>query len=248
MQEIQKKFDTQTEKYRQNFQKYGYSEKSMFMPSDRRVVRYYELLKNFDFFQKTDFQTRDVFCDAGCGFGDLNHYLGLLGMKNYSYMGLDVVEEFMEEGRKRYGSGQVNYIRRNFITDDISDLEFDYAVSSQTFTIRYTEKNENYEVIYAAVSKLFQQCRKGVSFNFFTDQGEFQRPETAYHNPAKLLDFAYTLSRNVILDNSCFPYECTLTILKDNRVQENGMIFDRFMEIHHKEFENGTFCVKRKDI
>lgn len=43
-----------------------------------------------------------------------------------------------------------------------------------------------------------------------------------------------------------FPYECTLTILKDNERQENGMIFDRFMCVHQQEFLDGTFVVKRK--
>ena len=96
------------------------------------------------------------------------------------------------------------------------------------------------------MEKLFKQCRKGVSFNFFTDKGQFQRPGTAYHDPVEILRFAYTLSTNVILDNSCFPYECTLTILKDNACSENGMIFDRFLRIHQHEFADHTFVVKKK--
>ncbi len=245
MEEITTKFAEQTEKYRENFKRYGYSEQSMFMPSDRRAIRYYELLKNFEFFQKKDFSEPWVICDAGCGFGDINQYLMSLGAKNYSYLGLDVVDEFMLEGRKRYGSESVTYLKRNFITDDISDLHFDYAVSSQTFTIVYTEKDQNYDVIYESVEKLFKQCRKGVSFNFFTDRGQFKRPGTAYHDPVKILEFAYSLSTNVVLDNSCFPYECTMTILKDNSC-DNGMVFDRFMRIHQKEFDEGIFLVKRK--
>ena len=177
MEETNKRFEERTDRYRQNFKKYGYSEMSMDMPSDRRVIR---------------------------------------------------------------------YLKRNFTTDDISDLEFDYAVSSQTFTIPYTEKPDNYETIFSSVEKLFKQCRKGVSFNFFTDKGQFQRPGTAYHDPVEILRFAYTLSTNVILDNSCFPYECTLTILKDNACSENGMIFDRFLRIHQHEFEDHTFVVKKK--
>ncbi len=246
MQKNRTRFEDQTEKYRRNYQKYGYSEKSMFMPSDRRVIRYYELIKNFEFFLKKDFQEPVSVCDAGCGFGDLNQYLRSLGMDRYHYVGLDVVEEFMEEGKARYGGERVRYLKRNFITDDISDLEFDYAVSSQTFTIPYTEKAENYETIRTSVGKLFARCRKGVAFNFFTDRGEFRRPGTAYHDPVRLLEFAYTLSNQVVLDNSCFPYECTLTILKDNGCGENGMVYDRFMRIHEQEFREGIFCVNRK--
>lgn len=246
MKEITTKFNEQTEKYRQNFRKYGYSEFSMFMPSDRRVIRYYELLKHFEFFQAGDFSAPVVICDAGCGFGDINKYLKSLGMKNYRYIGLDVVDEFMETGRNRYGGAQASYIKRNFITEDITDLQFDYAVSSQTFTIQYTEEDNNYETIYGAVEKLFAQCKKGVSFNFFTDRGDFKRPGTAYHSPVKLLEFAYSLSNHVILDNGCFPYECTLTIIKDNACRENGMVFDQFMRVHKKEFQDGIFTVNPK--
>ena len=95
MEEIKMRFHEQIEQYRENFNKYGYSEMSMFMPSDRRMIRYYELLKNFEFFLR-DFTEPVTICDAGCGFGDINQYLGILGMKNYRYIGLDVVDEFLE--------------------------------------------------------------------------------------------------------------------------------------------------------
>lgn len=244
--QINERMMQQTQAYSDNYEKYGYSVASMIMPSDRRAVRYYELLKNFEFFQKGDREHEVTICDAGCGFGDVNDYLQQLGFYNYWYLGLDMVDHFLEEGRRRYGSEQIQYIKRNFTLDSIDDLEFDYAISSQTFTIPYTEKNENYEVIYQSIRKLFTQCRKGVSFNFFTDQGDFQHADRAYHSPAKLLDFAYTLSNRVILDNGCFPYECTITILKDTDRKENGMIFDSFMDVHQKEFTDGIFVVKEK--
>lgn len=242
MESIQEKFNEQTERYRKSYEKHGYSEYSMFMPSDRRNIRYFELLKNFEL--TAPFRL----LDAGCGFGDINAYLKTLDIEDYSYIGIDVVDEFMEEGRKKYGAENIRYVRRNFITDDISDLEFDYAVSSQTFTICYGESDHNYEVIFPSIRKLFARCRRGVSFNFFTDQGQFKREGTAYHNPAKLLEFAYTLSNSVVLDNGCFPYECTITILKDTECSRNGMVFDHFMRMHRKKFEDGIFVVNPKNI
>lgn len=242
----EEKLIRQTENYRKNYEKYGYSERSMFMPSDRRTLRYYELLKHFDFFGAPKNADAFTLCDAGCGFGDINGYLKKLGIWEYSYVGLDVVEEFMREGRERYGNDRVRFLKRNFITEDISDLQFDYAVSSQTFTICYSDGDDNYDVVEESIRKLFVQCRKGVSFNFFTDRGQFKRPGTAYHNPARLLEFAYQLTNAVILDNGCFPYECTITLLKETSCGQNGMVFDRFMDAHRKEFEEGIFVVCRK--
>lgn len=238
----------QTRVYRDHYKKYGNSEKSILMPSDRRTIRYYELIKNFEFYQQLLYGKQEFFtlCDAGCGFGDLNAYLPAIGVKEYQYIGLDVVDEFLDAGREKYGSETRLYQKRNFVTEDLSDLEFDYAISSQTFNICFSEKNHNYDVIFPAIRKLFKQCKKGVSFNFFTDKVQFQKKGTAYHDPAKMLQFAYTLSNNIVLDNSCLPYECTLTILKDTGTRENGMIFDRFMRIHQKEFESGLFVVKKE--
>lgn len=89
----------------------------------------------------------------------------------------------MNEGRKKYGADNVHYLHRNFIADDLSDLEF-----------------------------------------------------------------AYSLSNGVILDNGCFPYECTITILKDRECTENGMVFDHFMRRHRQKFEDGIFVVKKKAV
>lgn len=248
MNTFKESFQAQTRRYKDNYQKHGYSEKSLFMPSDRRTIRYYELIKNFEFYQQLIRGNQEVFtlCDAGCGFGDVNSYLSAIGVKDYHYIGLDVVDEFLDAGQSKYGANHVDYLKRNFITDDLSDLEFDYAISSQTFTICYSEEDNNYEVVFRTAQKLFEQCRKGVAFNFFSDKVQFKKEGTAYHDPVKMLQFAYTLSNNVILDNSCFPYECTLTILKDNEVRENGMVFDSFMRIHQKEFESGLFMVKKE--
>lgn len=240
-------FNKVTDTYRENYNKYGYSEKSLIMPSDRRNIRYYELIKNFDFFIENDFESCFSMLDAGCGFGDVNSYLKMLGARNYKYYGIDVVDEFLEEGKNRYKDydADISYMKRNLMLDDIGDLTYDYAISSQAFTFAYNGGNEIYEYMFECVKKMFVRCRKAISFNFYTDKGEYFKEGMAYHNPAKVLNFAYTLSKNVILDNGCFPYECTVTIIKEQSAQ-NGMIYDRYMKLHKKEFENGIFVVKTK--
>lgn len=240
-----KLFNERIQRYQKNFKAFGNSEITLDMPSDRRNIRYYELIKNFDFYINKDFSADFSICDAGCGFGDINQYLEREGYTNYQYLGLDVVPEFVEECRKNYTSPDRRFLHRNFMEDSLLDIEFDYAVSSQAFTIAYSETQENYALIFKAVKNLFRQCRIGVSFNFFSDYVDFKKEGTAYHNPLKMLEFAYSLSRNVILDNSCLPYECTITIFKETNAAD-GMVFDRFRRIHQKEFVEGIFVVKEK--
>jgi SAM-dependent methyltransferase len=230
------KFQKRTEEYRQDFYKYGYSPLSLSMPSDRRNIRYFELLKHFDLSRKF------VLLDAGCGFGDVNEYLKVIGVDDYQYIGLDVVDEFLNEGQKKYGG---YYIHRDFTKDSIDDLEMDYVILSQVFNARYSGLSDNYNVMFASVRRLFDRCSsQGVAFNFFTDQVDYMNATTAYHNPSKVLEFAYSLSRKVYLDNGCMPYECTVTIMKDE-TSEKG-IFKSYMEQHDKEFKDGLFIVLDK--
>ena len=236
------KFEKRIDGYRQDFLKYGYSPLSLAMPSDRRTIRYYELIKNFSFYENKD----EMFCilDAGCGFGDLSAYLNQK-WDNCRYIGIDVVEEFVSTAKERYASKNTEFHVMNYFSDELPvDLIFDYAVLSQTFNDLYTIENDNFEIIRNVISKLFASCRKGVSFNFFTNKVQYKKENTAYHSPERILSMAYELSNAVVLDNSCMPYECTCSILKDRA--SDGMIFDMFREKHAIEFADGTFVVNRK--
>ena len=238
-------FQKRITQYQNDFKKYGNSELTLAMPSDRRNIRYFELIKFFDFYIQHEYEREFSICDAGCGLGDLNKYLETIGYTHYSYLGLDIVPEFLEECAKNYSSSRYHFANRNFMIEDISDLSFDYAVSSQAFTIQYREENNNYDLIFRALENLFRQCKIGMSFNFFSDKVDFYKSGTAYHNPVKILEFVYSLSANVILDNSCLPYECTITVFKDTQALDH-MVFDRFKRLHQKEFESGIFVIKEK--
>ncbi len=135
-------------------------------------------------------------------------------------------------------------MERNFFIDDIDDIDFDYAICSQTFNNPYTEKEDNLDIIFEAVSNLYKKCKKGVSFNFVTDKVQYKNNGVAYHSPEKIMSFAYSLTHSVIMDNSCMPYECTCTLLKDTA--SDKMVFDMFKENHSKEFKDKMFLITQK--
>lgn len=238
------KFENRMRLYKEAFAHYGYSEKSLEMPSDRRNIRYYELIKNFSFYGNNETQEEFTLLDAGCGFGDINAYFDLVGLKKYRYIGLDVIDEFLKVAEERYLGEGIFFIKRNFISEEIDDLSYDYAISSQTFNDPYIDaEDNNYEILFSAMKKLYLHCKKGISFNFVTDKGDCKKKDVAYHDPVKILEFAYTLSNNVILDNSCMPFEATCTIVKDAMILR-GKLFKSFQKRHIEEFRNGCFVVK----
>ena len=112
----------QTKHYEDMYEKYGHSADALSMPSDRRNIRYYELIKNFEFFVLGDTSTEFSIVDLGCGFGDVNAYLRQVGYQKYRYLGVDVVESFLSEGKKAYGRDSVTFVKRNFIEDPFDDI------------------------------------------------------------------------------------------------------------------------------
>lgn len=237
------KFQKRIDKYSQDFREYGYDPLAMAMKSDRRTIRYEELLKNFSFYRNR--QEKFSIFDAGCGFADVIEYLDYLGCDNYRYTGVDAVKEFVEYAGGVYRTPNVSFSYLNFFEDDLGSFEFDYAISSQTFNDPYSDENNNMRLIKDTVRKLYNKAVKGVSFNFVTDKVQFMKEGVAYHNPEEILEFAYGLSNCVFLDNGCMPYECTCTILKDKA--SDGLIFDVYREKYKEEFRNSVFVVKTKD-
>ena len=234
------RLDERIAKFQDDFIKYGEDPSCMAMPSDRRNIRYSELLKHFDLDGGAD---NTHILDIGCGMGDVNAYLRYLGAE-YVYLGIDLVEEFLNVGTKKYGSKDVafkklDYIRYPFMEDFVPD----YAISSQTFNDPFMDGN-NMEVIKDVMGRAFSICRKGISFNFVIDKVEFKNSNVAYHSPEEIMNWAYSLSHNVIMDNSCMPYECTCTILKD---KVDNSIFETYRNRHKQEFEDGVFIVRKKN-
>ena len=81
-------------KYRKLYTKFGYSPKSLGWDKGRQDIRFESLLSFFDCRNKS-------ILDIGCGFGDLNRILQKLYGSEYSYVGLDLVDEFIKEARHR---------------------------------------------------------------------------------------------------------------------------------------------------
>lgn len=233
-------------KYEELFDNWGYNENALIMPSDRRNIRYYELLKNSKIFEMTNCNGYRIL-DAGCGFGNVIDYLHVIGKSNFSYTGIDVVDSFLEEGRIRHSNvdGDYKFLKRDLFIESVDDLDFDFAISSQAFNWKYDKNEEqNYDVIFTIIAKLFRKSNDGVAFNFFSDKVQYMKEDTAYHNPGRILEFAYSLSNNIIIDNTCMPYEPTVAIFKDNC--SSGGVFDVFRLKHIEEFKNKVFVIKDK--
>lgn len=225
-----------SEKYRLAFEKYGESPKSLLWgagKADRRKIRYYELLKHFNL------SNRQALLDVGCGFGDLYQFCKDYFNINLDYTGIDYCTEFVETAKRRY-SDQCTLIQGDFLgAEDLG--QYDYCVTSGIFNISNSnDDNAESGYLYSVVRKMFESCSIAVSFNFVTDKVNYKNTGVSYYSPARILDFCYSLSRNIVFDNSCMPFEATVTVFKDDSFNKER-VFKSFERNHPQELQNGIF-------
>lgn len=212
-------------KYLEAFHKYGYSPKSLLWGGElRQTIRFSELLKRFEITEETSI------LDVGCGFADLYKFcVQRLGVTP-NYTGIDYCSEFIKTAESEKNE-KCKLIEGNFLT--VSNLDhFDYCVLSGIFNSfndeGYGGGDAENEFLRRVVAKMFSLCKIGISFNFVTDKVDYKKKNVTYYSPAQILDFCYTLSRNILFDNTCMPFEATVTVFKDDSFDENR-VFNAFM-------------------
>lgn len=230
---FKEKTELDNEKYISAFRKYGRSPKSLLWWTDKRNIRYHELLKHLNL------TSGATLLDVGCGFADLykfcNDYLGI----RLNYTGIDYCGEFIETVKNQL-SDECALIQGDFLLAE-NLTNYDYCVATGIFNMcnGSSDDVEN-GFLRSVVKKMFSICDVAISFNFVTDKVDYKNPEVSYYSPMKILDFCYGLSRNIVFDNSCMPFEATVTVFKDCSF-DNSRVFNSFKKNYASEFQKGIF-------
>lgn len=230
--EMDRKLLFMKEKYQKAFQEYGHSSRSLLVGTDRQYMRFYELLKRFEI------NSNSSILDVGCGFGDLQKFCVNYYKVSPKYTGIDYCSEFVEAVNCEQREN-CTFIVGDFLT--VSDLpSHNFCVASGIFNVFNDECSGDVddEFLRSIVSKMFSLCTVGISFNFVTDKVDFKKKGITYHSPARVLDFCYSMSRNIVLDNTCMPFEATITVFKDDSFNETRVL-NSFIRAHAPSVENG---------
>ena len=209
-------------KYRKLYTKFGYSPKSLGWDKGRQDIRFESLLSFFDCRNKS-------ILDIGCGFGDLNRILQKLYGSEYSYVGLDLVDEFIKEARLRYHGGNIEFILADYLGYNFTE-RYDIIIGSGIFNNKFVcESNDAF--IENVMSKSKFLCNEGFAFDFLSDKVEFKYDHTYHSSPEKVLSIAYSLSRNIVLRNDCLPFEFSLCVYKDDSYEKSDAVFNRYKKV-----------------
>lgn len=203
-------------KYKEAFNKHGYSEKSVFWPKGRQNERFAALTR---LIKKKKFSILDF----GCGLGHMLDYLNKNFQGNFYYQGADVVEDFITQNKLMFPTIDFQLI------SDYKDLKnnFDYILISGAFNMSYFDNLQKHKnLVYEILEELFKKVNVYLSVNFMTDQVDYIQKGAYHQNVEELLTFVKTkLSKRYVLDCSYMPYEFTITVFKDQTVKRPDNIY-----------------------
>lgn len=202
-------------RYRKRWEKDGYSPASLGWGKGRQSLRFKKMFERFDVEGKS-------ILDIGCGFGDLNLYLG----GGYEYLGIDIVKEFIEEADRRYQTGEINFAEGEFLNYEFTK-KFDYCVESGIFNhVMYNI--DNYTYIEQVMKKAYDLCNCACIFDFRSDKVDYFEEGLFYNDPSKILDMSYHITKRVLLDNSYMPYEFLIILFKDDKVDYEKLCYQPY--------------------
>jgi SAM-dependent methyltransferase len=210
--------DSTVNLYKKLLKEHGLSLGALGCAKGKQFLRYNQLTSLFNL-------EASSILDVGCGFGDFCRYLSFLGIENYSYMGIDLMEEFIDEAKKRYTSQKNQFVFSDFLSLE-TEKTFDYVISSGAFNSKIEEPLNGYEYIHENIKKMLSIANKAVAIDFLSDKVDHAYEHNFNSSPEKILSMAYKFSRNVVLRNDYFPFEFSLIIYKDDSFKKENTVFN----------------------
>ena len=203
-----KRADAQiVESYRRLFAVHGYAPKALGWDKGKQFLRFHQLTSSWDLAGAS-------ILDVGCGFGDFVDYLRVMNIEGCAYTGIDLVDEFIAEGERRFGSPKATFLKTAF-DDYVPPSTFDYLIASGTFNLK-VEGVDGYEQIRESLTRMFGLCKIALSADFISDKVDYAHEHNFNSAPEAILSMAYGLSRNIVLRNDYFPFEFCVTIYKND--------------------------------
>jgi len=148
--------------------------------------------------------------DIGCGFGDLLKTITKFGFLPESYIGWDINPDLINEAKIRWAKSttktafEVVDLTSKLNRDSVADLGFMLGVLNLNFGDSYN----NYDYSKSIISKAFKCINKVLVIDFLSSHITANYPKedfVFYHDPTIMLEFAFTLTPNVVLKHNYAP-------------------------------------------
>lgn len=144
--------------------------------------------------------------DIGCGFGDLYHFLKKEGFSFDKYKGWDITPEFV--GSAAEGAEGVDFEVKNIATENELEPIADVVLLIGLLNWKWEKESENYEYSKSIITNAFNATKEVLVVDFLSTELTPDYPKedfVFYHDPLVMLEFAFTLSNNVVLKQDYLP-------------------------------------------
>jgi SAM-dependent methyltransferase len=204
-------------RYRRRYAAFGYDPRTLGWNKGRQAVRFAAALEGIGL----GFQS---ILDVGCGFGDLFGFLSRQGWQG-SYLGVDVVPELIEEGRRRYGPSGARFECRD-ITAEGRDETAEVGVAIGLFNHKL--RGQNVTFIQETLSALWRHTSVALVADFLSATADRPREDLYYAEPAELIRLAQRWSRRVVLHHGYMPFEFNIKIWHDDSFSVEAPVFEDY--------------------
>jgi len=191
-------------RYENRFAEFGRSVKSLGWGNEESQNLRFQVLSEIG-----DLLNKSVL-DVGCGFGDL---YGFLSEKvgQTEYLGVDVVESFILEGRGLYPKASFEMMD---ITEHLPEERFDYVISSGTMNLKL---EDNLGHIKNLLKRMLSLAKIGVAVNFLSSYVDYELEKDFHFPPGQALELGKSLTRFVTIRHDYPLYEYTMYLYHEQK-------------------------------
>lgn len=214
MKEIEKISKQTVERYSDRYKKLGHDVKTLGWGTTQQ--QFYRFEQTLDC--NVDFKNKSI-VDIGCGFGDYYRFLLAKEIEVSKYIGYDINENLISEA-KNSTSNIVSFEVVDILNNElINTADIGVMLGLLNFNLKDSEKNLEYSKIF--IQKAFNMVNELLIVDFLSSNltSNYKKEDFVYyHNPIEMLDFAFSLSSNIVLKHNYLPIpqkEFMLFIYKD---------------------------------
>jgi SAM-dependent methyltransferase len=206
-------------RYADRYAQHGYQPLTLGWTKGRQQLRFAAALEMLG-------QSFDSVLDVGCGFGDLFGYLRGLGWRG-RYLGVDLVPELLEEGRRRYGPLGAHFERADLTATDV-DFHADVAVAIGIFNHRL--RQDNLAFLRQMLAAMWRHTTVAVTADFLSATANRRRDDLFYAPVGEVVQAGLALSKRVMLHHGYMPFEFNLTVWHDDSFTVETPVFKPYLK------------------
>ena len=193
--------------YKQKFKEFGVSPQALQWKSKGAAHQRFR-----QFWAEIDFDDKNVL-GVGCGFGEMGNFL-TKRYENVRYKGIDIMPEFIENGRKIYPSLKLE--TSDYFSRPLPEM-FDIVLCSGALNSNFGTREENLEFRKKAIKIMFDHTTNVCAFNMLGGHPVIQNNDNSniwYSDSLEILEYCMSLTRRVILRHHYHPSDFTVFMYK----------------------------------